>query len=272
MWWRFLLPALAMTAALIVLFAGVLGDLKSLPDLSARAIAMIGGTEARHAPLLATPAPAAATALAVAEQQAARDALQRQIADLQRQAGDLEHQIAQRSHDIEAKRAEMDGLRQGLEAMRAETETLRQQRQAEEDALARNKAQVKQMATANASRRPPAPRPASPPPPFAPALTQSLQNAQQWLAAGRPDEARNILATAQTQMVLRPVTPDHPMAEGGNPSATEIGTAIRWLDMGANSQAMQAISRAIIQANAAEPRPRPWSDYPNQPLGGPYAN
>ena len=43
MWWRFLLPALAMTAALIVLFAGVMGDLKSL--LSARAIAIIGGKE-----------------------------------------------------------------------------------------------------------------------------------------------------------------------------------------------------------------------------------
>jgi hypothetical protein len=42
MWWRFLLPALAMTAALMVLFAGVMGDLKSWPDFSARAIAIIG--------------------------------------------------------------------------------------------------------------------------------------------------------------------------------------------------------------------------------------
>jgi hypothetical protein len=107
--WRFLLPALAMMAALIVLFAGVLGDLKSWPDLSARAIAIVGGTEARHAPPRATPASPAASALAVAEQQAARDALQRQIADLQRQTGDLQDQIAQRSHDIETKRAEMDG-------------------------------------------------------------------------------------------------------------------------------------------------------------------
>jgi hypothetical protein len=273
MWWRFLLPALAMTAAMIVLFAGVMGELKSWPDLSARAIAIIGGTEARHAPPRATPAPPAASILAVAEQQAARDALQHQIADLQRQAGDLQNQIAQRSHDIEAKRAEMDGLRQGLEAMRAETDTLRQQRQAEEDALARSKVQEKQMATANAPRRPPAPpRPVSPPPPFAPALTQSLLNAQQWLAAGRPDEARSILATVQTQMVFRPVTPGHPVAEGGNPSATEIGAAIRWLDVGASSQAMQAINRAINHANAAEPRPRPWSSYPNPPFGGQYAN
>jgi hypothetical protein len=57
---------------------------------------------------------------------------------------------------------------------------------------------------------------------------------------------------AQTQMVLRPVTPDHPLAEGGNPSATDIGAAIRWLDIGAEGQAMQAINRAINRADAAE--------------------
>ena len=197
----------------IVLFAGVMGDLKSWPDLSARVITIgaslcfhaswsvrppsgahptrtvarcyepallhqpvhfarrdragqctckrlcqsrviVGGTEARQAPPRATPAASAPT---VAEQQTARDALQHQIADLQRQASDLQNQIAQRSRDIEAKRAEMDGLRQGFEAMRAETDTLRQQRQTEQDALARSKAQQTQMATTNAPRRPPAP-------------------------------------------------------------------------------------------------------------------
>lgn len=271
MWWRFVLPALATTAALVGLFAGVMGDLKSLPDLSVRAITIISGTEVRHAPPRTTP-PSAASAPAVEELQATRDALQRQIVDLQRQASDLQNQVAQQSHVIQAKRAEMEGVRQGLEAMRGETDALRQQRQAEEDALARSKAQTKQMATANALRRPPAPRPASAPPPLAPALTQSLQNAQRWLAAGRPDEARNILTTVQTQMVFQPVTPGQPMAEGGNPSATEIGTAIRWLDVGANGQAMQAISRAINHANAAEPRPRSWSGYSNQNFSGQYGN
>ena len=72
------------------------------------------------------------------------------------------------------------------------------------------------------------------------------------VVAGRSDEARRILAMVQTQMVLRPVTPDQPMAEGGNPSATDVGAAIRWLDMGVSGQAMQAISRAINHANAAE--------------------
>jgi hypothetical protein len=205
------------------------------------------------------------------EQETARDALQRQIADLQRQVGDLENQIAQRSHEVEIRRAETDGLRRSLETTRAETNTLRQ---AEENALAREGLE-KQLATANALRRPPAPRPASLP--FAPTPTGSsaarqLLNAQQWLAIGRPDEARQILVMVQTQMGLRPVTPGHPMAEGGNPSATDIGAAIRWLDMGANGQAMQAINRAISHANVGEAPPSPWVGYPGQPFGGYYAN
>jgi hypothetical protein len=53
------------------------------------------------------------------------------------------------------------------------------------------------------------------------------------------------------------------MAEDGNPSASDIGAAIRWLDIGARSQA-QAISHAIKQANAAESPPQPWFGYPNQ--------
>jgi hypothetical protein len=233
--WRFLLPALAMMAALIVLFAGAWGDLKSLPSLADQAIATIDGIEPRPTPpsiTLASPARSA-------EQKAARAALLRQIADLQRQAGDLRNQMAQRSYDLGVTRAETVGLRQGLEAMRLVTGALRRQRQAEETALARD-------------RRPPAPRPASPPLPLVPAPThpaaQQLLYAQQWLAAGRPAEARQILATTQTQMMLRPGTA-YPMVEDGNPSATDIGAAIRWLDIGARGQAMQAISRAINHAN-----------------------
>lgn len=252
--WRFLLPAMGSMAALLVLFAGAFGDLKSLSGLSDWATAIIDGTQPRHGP------PPAAQAAQVApaplpEQQAARAALQRQITDLQRQAADLRNQIEQKSHDIDARRAEADVLHQGLEAMRAETETLRRQRQAEEDALSHATAQDKPSTTATAPRRLPAPRAASPQPAPAaagPSAAQQLVNAQRSLAAGRPDEARQILAMAQTQMVLRPVTPDHPLAEGGNPSATDIGAAIRWLDIGAEGQAMQAINRAINRADAAE--------------------
>jgi hypothetical protein len=95
----------------------------------------------------------------------------------------------------------------------------------------------------------------------APAL-QQLQTARQWLAAGRPDEARRMLAMVQTQMVFQPVTADQPTADGGNASATEVGEAIRWLDMGATGQAMQAITHAIDGANAARPPGvRAWSGY-----------
>ena len=225
-----------------------------MSGLSDWATAIIGSTQPRHGPPQAAQvAQMAPTALP--EQQAARAALQRQITDLQRQAGDLQNQIEQKSHDIQDRRAEADVLHQGLELMRAEIETLRQQRPAEEDALAHAKAQEKPIATATAPRRPAPPRLVSPPPAPAAAgqyAAQQLVDAQHWLAAGRPDEARQILAMAQTQMVLRPVTPDHPLAEGGNPSATDIGAAIRWLDMGADGQAMQAINRAINRANTAE--------------------
>ena len=48
--WRFLLPAFAMTAALIVLFAGALGDLHSWPNLSDKALTIIGGVAPSPAP------------------------------------------------------------------------------------------------------------------------------------------------------------------------------------------------------------------------------
>jgi hypothetical protein len=265
--WRFLLPALAVTVVLAILFVGAKGDLKSFADLRNRAIVSIGGAEPRRAPSVP---PAAPSAEAIAVQQT-RDALARQIVDLQTQADDLRNQIAQRSHeleqrshDVEAGNSEMDRLRQGLEVKRAEADklrqdidTLHQQRMAEEDALARYKTHEKQMETAIAPRRAPASKPAPSPLPLAPAPTgpspaQQLLNAQRWLATGRSDEARRILAMVQTQMVFRPVTPDQPMAEGGNLSATDVGAAIRWLDMGVSGQAMQAISRAINRTNADE--------------------
>jgi len=263
--WRFLVPALVAAVALMILFAGAVGDLKSLAHFSNRAIVIADGAAPRRAP----PAPPAAPSAAGVAAQQTRDAVARQIADLQTQADELQNQVAQRSHeleqrshDLEAGNSEMDRLRQGLEVRRGEADKLRQdidalhqQRMAEEDALARAKSHEKQMVTAMAPRRAPAPRPSRPPlapAPAGPSAAQQLVNAEQWLAAGRSDEARRILAMVQTQMVLRPVTPDQPMAEGGNPSATDVGAAIRWLDMGVSGQAMQAIGRAINHANAAE--------------------
>jgi hypothetical protein len=62
-------------------------------------------------------------------------------------------------------------------------------------------------------------------------------------------------------MVLQPVTPDAPDAQGANGPATEIGNAIRWLDNGANQQAMQAISNAIGATGEQVGKVRAWSGY-----------
>lgn len=126
--WRFLFPALAMTAALIVLFAGALRHSSSWLDLSDGALAIISGAEPRHSRSQLAPALPVA---AFPEQQAAWDALQRQVADLQNQTSELQNQIEQRSHDLE-----------------------------------QDKAQAKRTATAKAPRQPRAPRPAPPPPPL----------------------------------------------------------------------------------------------------------
>ena len=206
--------------------------------------------------------------------------------------------LTQQSRDLEAVRAETDKLRQGIDR-------LREQRQTEEASLARPKAQEQLAAVTPPRPAPgkPAPRTALPlpvrqptqPTPGAPmpapqssqpmsipqpaqlmpasSAAQQLQTARQWLSAGRPDEARRLLAMVQTQMVFQPVTPDQPSAQGGSPSATDIGDAIRWLDMGASGKAMQSITRAIGNANppasanlAGNTRPaggpvRAWSGY-----------
>ena len=186
--------------------------------------------------------------------------------------------LTQQTRDLDAVRAETDKLRQGIDR-------LREQRQAEEASLARQKAPEQLAAVALPRPAPPkptprtaqplpvrqpgqstpgpqqsepmpAPRSSQPTPGPQPAqlmparsAAQQLQTARQWLSAGRPDEARRILAMVQTQMVFQPVTPDQPSAQGGSPSATDIGDAIRWLDMGASGQAMQSITRAIGNAN-----------------------
>ena len=107
----------------------------------------------------------------------------------------------------------------------------------------------------------PAPQPMQALP--SPSAAQQLQAARQWLSVGRPDEARRVLAMVQTQMVFQPVTPDHPVASSSNPSATNVGDAIRWLDMGATGQAMQSITRAINETNAGDGGlARAWSGYP----------
>ena len=319
--WRFVLPALAMVGALLVLFAGALGDLRSWPELSRGATSIIAavtpdtpspGPSTPIAQLPAQPGPA---------QQAASDPSKHQVSWLQQQASVLQtqidqrkqeldqrtqelnqikqalgqstqelnqrtqelnqrtqdlnqrtQQIAQQSHEVDALRGEADKLRKSLETLRQQ-----QQRAAQEAAQARQKTQDQQLAmanqsaVANQSRPSPVRRPGSPDqqvasnapatqPMLTPSASQQLMTARQWLAAGRPEEARRVLAVVQTQMVFQPVTPDQPVEQEGNASATYVGDAIRWLDRGANGQAMAAINRAI--AGVGNGPPNAWPGYP----------
>ena len=171
--------------------------------------------------------------------------------------------LDQRSRDAAPAPAEAERLRQVIEALRQQkqnrTEPATSPRQKAEDApAARQKAKQQQSAAT-----PPQDAPSSSPGRSSEtgAPTQQLVTAKQWLAAGRPDEARRLLATAQTQVVFQPVTPDSPDAQGGSVPATEIGNAIRWLDAGANRQAMQAINRAIDATTSPAARVRAWSGY-----------
>ena len=276
--WRFLLPAVATTALLIALFAIARGDLKPLTGLSDRTIAIKGETSG-DAPAAPAPDPTVRDAIrdamgqqqhiegasasvpppVAAEQQATPEGLQRQIAELQRQSAGLQAQLEQRSNelaertrDVAAARAESGKLQQSIDALHV-------QRLSEEELLARLKAQEKPVATTATTQRSP-PRPTSPVMQAVPASStaQQVLAARRWLEAGRPDEARRVLAMVQTQMVLRPVTPDRPAAAGNNPSATDVGNAIRWLDIGASGQAMQAIDQVIgdVQAMSASGRQR----------------
>jgi hypothetical protein len=123
-----------------------------------------------------------------------------------------------------------------------------------------------------------------------PSPSANLITARQLLVSGRTEEARDLLARVQTQMVFQPVAPDQPVAQGGNVAATRVGDAIRMLDQGYTGRAMQAIDVAMNsppaeQGGDGQPWQRypasvqPWYDYPpslqpsyDYPLSSNYAD
>jgi hypothetical protein len=196
------------------------------------------------------------------DQQAAQEALQHQIANLRQQASSLQDQVAQGLRDLEVVRTEAGKLRQNFETARTQTEksrqdvdALQQQRNADEAPPASRQTHVLQVAVL-----PPRPVPLSPLKPASPrtqpvslimsgpSASQQLLTARQWLVTGRPDQARRVLIAVQTQMVFQPVNPDQLTAQGVNAPATDVGNAIRLLDMGAKGEAVQALNRAIDNA------------------------
>ena len=216
-----------------------------------------------------------------ARQEAARDALQRQIADLQQQASSLRDQVARSSRDLEAVNSEASKLRRELPQQAGGSQEPVAGAVGSEADKPHKKLEVARIGTellgqpkpAQASSTFPKPHgqqtallPLRPPstPSFIPASTavrpipvlmtepsasQQLQTARQWLAAGRLDKARRVLAMVQTRMVLQPVS-DRPPSRGVNALAADVGNAIRWLDMGSTEQAMQALNQAMLEASA----------------------
>ena len=189
------------------------------------------------------------------------------IADLQRQNDALQHQLAEQKKELAQSAEALTQLTQDLDAARAEVkrlgdgiETFRRQREAAQQRPApptRSMPVRQPPPTAQPTLQQPAQPTVVPP-----AATEQLQTALQWLSGGRPDEARRVLVVAQTQMVFQPVTPDQPVAQGRSRPATDVGEAIRWLDIGATGQAIQSITRAIQSSAGDGGRVRTWSGYP----------
>jgi hypothetical protein len=202
---------------------------------------------------------------ALARQEAARAALQHQIADLQQQASAMRDQVARGSRDLEAANVAAGKLPHVLPQQGASTQdqvaprsqTMPQERTAEPPLSSRQKLHGQQ--TAVPPLRPPtmssitpAATTVQPIPVFMhePRMSQQLLFARQWLATGHLDQARRILAVVQTRMVLQPTEPNGFSSPSVNALAMNVGNAIRWLDMGSAGAAMQALNQAMLNASA----------------------
>jgi hypothetical protein len=239
---RFLLPAFLMVGALVALFAGAFGDWQGLSESWDRWHAVVASMGHNQPAAAAPPAPPlsvvqSAAAPAGDVQQDAADSLRQQVAGLQAQ-------LTQRTQELASLHADTDHAREELETLR-----LQQQMQAALDARRQDQArQAEARAQARRQHRNAVPAPpayaSAEPGPAVPPWTQ-LMAAREILARGRTQDARNLLATAETQMVFQPVAPDQPDTMGGNRAATAVGEAIRLVDAGDIEQAIQAINRAI---------------------------
>jgi TolA-binding protein len=266
---RFLLPALLMVGALVALFAGALGDWQGLSDSWDRLHTVVANLAPDRPAVPAAPAPSSPPAAVSQAPPASNGDAQQTAADtLRKQVAGLQAQVAQRTQELASLHTDTDQARQELE-------TLRLQQQMQAALNARHQDQIRQAETrARRQHRNPVPAP----PAFAsaqpglvvPPLTQ-LMAAREVLASGRPQDARNLLATAETQMVFQPVTPDQPDTMGGNRAATAVREAIHLVDTGDIDQAIQALNRAIDitksqNQGAGNAAPMPTAVMPSGPI------
>ena len=243
--WRFLMPAVIMVGALVVLLAGALGDVKSLPNLSTTFSALFASevpNRTEPPTTVATPvAPSPAAAPAAVKQHAgtavpipqpAADTLQQQVAELQAQ-------IAQRAKELGELRSDEDAAHHDLDS-------LQQQRKDEEAAVARLKSQQQQLA-------------AAPPPTTEPSAVTPQQQANN-------DALQRQATELQAQIKQR----SEELASLG----TSVDQAHRQLD--ALHQQRQAGEAAVarlqsqqVQSAAAEPSNPTTRARPEQPAAQP---
>ena len=255
------LAGLGTLAGLSLLFSGDLGSGVGERDLTAIRKAPAYQPSTQQSDLHQIPTPATASASQSPQQDMLRrlDALRQQEGILRQELADRSQQLQQRTNELEQAQADTDRLKQQIASLNQERQEAEAKRPAaelnERERQGREDVGLAPQKKASAKAKHPRLAKATQPPPPSPA--QALRAARQWLAAGRPDEARRLLAMAQTEMVLQPVTPDQPDAQGISMNATAVGDAIRWLDRGATARAMQAMNWAI-EASGEE---HAWSGY-----------
>jgi hypothetical protein len=255
-------------------------DLSSLPSPGE----LWQGVAAHFATASASPVsplpPSAPPAVAVAPPAApvpdATGGLRRQIDQLQAQVTQQKQQIASVSATADQARQDAAALRQqrptepaaanppAPEPSPAATPQAATPNPAPSSASAQIPAHAParpQPPTVTASRPPPPkplPRPANPPPQSAPASAwisvptqhvvpakERLAAARQALLAGRNEEARSLMETAQLQFVFSPVDPNASAGDTINMPATWIGRALTSLQLGDASGALRDIDQAM---------------------------
>lgn len=257
---RFLLPALVMVGALIVLLAGASGDFQSLPNLPSSIPSLVTSITPDHVsqpakgmpPAEPTPAePAGSVQQATGAPPIAPTApvVQPALDDLQRQAADLQAQIAQRTKQLASLQGNEDQARHELD-------TLRQQRADEEAALERLKTQEQQ------ASNPPAPAPgpstaqpqSQPPPSAAPPSRNEVQTTmsrlraeQKQTAAVTPDSAST--RAARTQQSRSAAAPSLlPQTATEVSSWNDLSNARTLLTSGRVAEARQTLIKAQAQS------------------------
>jgi len=274
--WRYLLPAVLLMSALLVLFAGALGDVGSWSSLQTMVMSVVQRPVDQPPPpkpTLPASAESPSKPAAPADQAAPDAAALRESRDaLQAQVTSLQQDVAQQRQKLASLHANADQEQRAIDALRKQRHDL--------EAASARPAPVRQYSSANSpaiqstpsESAPAAPRsntPTTRQPSVPPAVR--LMAARQALTGGRTEDARHMLALAQTEMVFQPVTPDQPDAAGGNVAATEVGYAIRWLDLGNPDMAARQIDAVLATMPTSSDATGALSNEAPTPLASGYA-